>query len=188
MITLKPLTTLAAADLERIGPYYQSDQRYAVTRTETPEHFSISLDLISLDTPYRKGFMRGAGLIDYYQDMLAAGYSVGAYDGAYDGAHMVGLAIAYPEDWNRTLTLWEFHVEQRWRGQGIGRQMMAHIIARARAARLRVITLETSVSNVPAIRFYRRLGFAIDAVDLSYYSNDDLALGDVAIFMKYKLA
>jgi ribosomal protein S18 acetylase RimI-like enzyme len=46
---------------------------------------------------------------------------------------------------------------------------------------------ETQDTNQPAIAFYRAVGFEIEAVDLSYYTNHDLAGGEVAIFMKRKL-
>jgi len=41
---------------------------------------------------------------------------------------------------------------------------------------------------VPAIRAYRRLGFVLDAVDLSFYSNEDVAQENVAVFMKRYVA
>ena len=37
----------------------------------------------------------------------------------------------------------------------------------------RVIVCETQNTNAPAIDFYRRVGFEIGAVDLSYYTNKD---------------
>jgi hypothetical protein len=41
---------------------------------------------------------------------------------------------------------------------------------------------------VPAIRFYHALGFTLDGVDISFYSNDDLARGEIAVFMKKGVA
>jgi len=32
------------------------------------------------------------------------------------------------------------------------------------------------------------MGFELDGINLSYYSNDDVAAGEVAIFMKRKLS
>jgi ribosomal protein S18 acetylase RimI-like enzyme len=49
-----------------------------------------------------------------------------------------------------------------------------------------VMVCETN-TNVPAISFYRQVGFSMDGVDLSYYTNRDLTDGEVAIFMKRKL-
>jgi ribosomal protein S18 acetylase RimI-like enzyme len=73
------------------------------------------------------------------------------------------------------------------RGAGIGRQLMQVVLANARRVGCRVVVCETQNTNVPAIDFYRKVGFEIDAIDLSYYSNHDVHDGEVAIFMKYKL-
>ena len=48
----------------------------------------------------------------------------------------------------------------------------------------RVMVCETQNTNVPAIRFYRNIGFEVGAVDLSYYTNNDLTEFEVAVFMK----
>ncbi|MDE2700419.1 MAG: hypothetical protein OXI23_16220 [Gemmatimonadota bacterium] len=39
---------------------------------------------------------------------------------------------------------------------------------------------------MPAIDFYRGVGFEVEGVDLSYYTNSDVD-GEVAVFMKRKL-
>ena len=58
---------------------------------------------------------------------------------------------------------------------------------KAKEAGMRVIVCETQNYNVPAIEFYRKVGFEIEGIDLSYYSNRDMTEGEVAIFMKRKL-
>ena len=50
-----------------------------------------------------------------------------------------------------------------------------------------VMVCETQSTNVPAIEFYRKVGFEVEGIDLSYYSNDDAPDGEVANFMKRKL-
>lgn len=82
------------------------------------------------------------------------------------------------------MRVWEFHVAEAWRRQGIGRRLMDGVVETAVAHNLRVIVCETQSSNVPAIRVYRQLGFVLDALDLSFYSNDDLAKNEIAVFMK----
>jgi ribosomal protein S18 acetylase RimI-like enzyme len=47
--------------------------------------------------------------------------------------------------------------------------------------------VETQNTNVPAIRFYRSLGFHLEGIDVSFYSNDDLTSGEVALFLKRRL-
>jgi ribosomal protein S18 acetylase RimI-like enzyme len=58
----------------------------------------------------------------------------------------------------------------------------------ARDAELRVIGLETQNTNVPAIDAYRRMGFEVEGIDLSFYTNTDTLDGEVAIFMKRMLS
>ena len=64
---------------------------------------------------------------------------------------------------------------------------MDHVALHASEEGLRVLVCETQTTNVPAIDFYRSVGFELDGIDLSYYGNDDVAAGEVALFMKRKL-
>jgi streptothricin acetyltransferase len=54
----------------------------------------------------------------------------------------------------------------------------------SRETGLRAIVCETQNTNVPAIDFYRHIGFTLEGIDLSFYTNDDYLNGEVAIFMK----
>ena len=66
--------------------------------------------------------------------------------------------------------------------------MMSLLAESARAAGLRAIVCEAQNTNVPAIRFYRRLGFRLEGVDVSLYSNEDLQPGgSVAVIMKLRV-
>ena len=100
---------------------------------------------------------------------------------------LVGFAICEVIDWNNSLRIWEFHVMPEFHHQGIGRQLMNHVISSATRDRIRVVFLETQSTNVRAIRFYRSLGFLVDALDLSLYTNHDVEDGQVCFFMKRKL-
>lgn len=51
----------------------------------------------------------------------------------------------------------------------------------------RAIGLECPATNVPTIRFYRSVGFELDGLDLSLYSNSDAEQGEVCFYMKKKL-
>jgi ribosomal protein S18 acetylase RimI-like enzyme len=100
---------------------------------------------------------------------------------------MVGIAIAEKVDWNRSLWVWEFGVAETHRRRGIGRRLMEALADEAKEAGLRIMVCETQNTNVPAIAFYRKVGFEIEGIDLSYYSNSDMTEGEVAIFVKRKL-
>jgi ribosomal protein S18 acetylase RimI-like enzyme len=68
--------------------------------------------------------------------------------------------------------------------RGVGRQLVDALTEKARAVGLRTIVSGTQNTNIPAIRVYRRVGFHIEGIDLSYYSNDDYPDGEIALFMK----
>ncbi len=118
-----------------------------------------------------------------YTQICSAGFSFGAYDSEL----LVGLLIAEPQEWNRSLSVWEFHVAPSHRRAGIGRQLMAYAEDKAKHSGLRIIVCETQTTNATAIMVYRKLGFALEGIDISYYSNTDYPDGDIAVFMKRRL-
>lgn len=183
MIGIRPLRDLDPADVRRLDTGYSSPAHYVVRKTETAERTSIVLELAELDRPY----VRTSSVLDTelvrYGGIVREGFSFAAYD----DNEIVGMAIAEPRAWNRSLWVWEVLVKESLRRRGIGRQLMDALAAKAKAARLRVLVCETQNTNVPAIRFYRRVGFELDGIDLSYYTNEDVTSGEVAIFMKRKL-
>ena len=184
MIEIRPLASLSIDKVHEIGGGYTSTARYTVRKVEGVERTVFTLELTPLDSPYVKRWERSDFQEEErYRQIIAEGHSLGAYD----GDQLVGLAIAETRRWNSTLWVWEFHVAESHRRRGIGRQLMAAVVEEARQAGLRVVGLETQSTNLPAITFYRAVGFEIDALDLSLYTNTDAADGEVAIFMKRKL-
>ena len=57
----------------------------------------------------------------------------------------------------------------------------------ASRAGFRIIVCETQNTNPTAIKVYRKLGFRVEGVDISFYSNHDYPEGEIAIFMKRRL-
>jgi len=183
MITIDCLETIDWETLHRIMPGYTSTHKYAVSKSETEEQTVITLQLVELDAPYVCVWEEDEAEMKRYQGYAAQGSSLGAYD----EGKLVGLALTERRDWNRTLWVWEIGVEEEYRRQGIGRRLMDRLIDIAQAEGLRAISFETQNTNVPAIRFYRSVGCEIEAIDLSYYTNNDVTDGEVAIFMKRRV-
>jgi ribosomal protein S18 acetylase RimI-like enzyme len=184
MIEIHPLASLSADQVHEIGGGYTSPARYMVRKVESVERTVITLELTPLDSPYVKRWEKSDEEESArYQQFLAEGYSLGAYE----GEDLVGFALNEPRRWNNTLWVWEFHVAGSHRRRGIGRQLMEAVVVKARQGGFRVVGLETQSTNIPAISFYRAVGFEIDALDLSLYTNTDAIDGEVAIFMKKKL-
>lgn len=180
-IEIRPLKLSDLLAVTRMVVGYTSHEKYVVEKRESPEQTTISLRLEPLPQPYVKEFTTDEETMGIYRDLLRGKYCFGVYD----GAQMVAAAMAEYHVWNRTFWLWEFHVAEDHRGQGIGRQLMEFMCAEAYEAGARLVLAETQNTNVPAILFYRALGFAIEGIDLTYYDPENLAgAEEVAIFMK----
>jgi ribosomal protein S18 acetylase RimI-like enzyme len=184
MIEIHPLTSLTATDLKRIASGYSSDSKYAVVYTDSETRAFIDLQLVTLEEPH-------IGKYDHYDDETLRHYTQvfdkGYSFAAYDGDRLIGLIIAEPHLWNHSLWVCEFHVAETYRQRGIGRQLMECAAEKARQAGLRIIVCETQNTNATAIKVYRRLGFRLEGVDISYYTNNDYPDGDIAVFMKRRL-
>jgi ribosomal protein S18 acetylase RimI-like enzyme len=185
MIALRTLITFRPEEVERYVPGYISPEKYIVTRAETPDAAEVLFTLrrVTLDPPYIKRFPPEPELYPRYSEIIQAGTSLGAFD----GDQLVGVAIAEIQEWNETLWIWEFGVLESHRRQGIGLRMMDELAQRARGWGARIMLVETQNTNGPAIRFYRRAGFTFDALDLTYYSNNDTLEDEIALFMKRKI-
>jgi len=188
MVEIKPLSHLEARVIRRLNYGYTSSSVYIVNRDITPTDTTIRLERMELPQPFVKRWETDNAELSLLQDAVTAGFSLGAYSGSKDsGLDMVGIAIAEPRGWNRSLWVWELHVAPAYQRQGIGRRLMQTLIQKARESGLRILVCETQNTNAPAIAFYRKMGFEIEGIDLSYYTNQDLETGEVAIFMKYKI-
>lgn len=182
MLIIQPITQLDGGLLRRLITGYTTDAVYRASRTETDALTVFELRLTPLAQPYTKEY--GALLDDEAQRRYAALAAAGHAFGAFDGSACVGIAVTEPQPWNGSLNVWEFHITPASRGQGIGRRLMNAVLARARELALRTVVCETQTTNVPAIRFYRALGFTLDGLDLSLYANDAYPNGEMAVWLK----
>ena len=181
MIEIKKLKQLRRGDLHIMDGYVATD-RYHVSKTVTADEFCFTLKRQKLNEPYVKRWSFSKEDFRNYSELVNQGLSLGAYDAGW----LVGIAISEEIEWNRSLWIREFGVDESYRRKGVGRQLMEKIAEVAKAEGLRILVCETQNTNVSAIDFYRSVGFEVDGVDLSYYTNSDVD-GEVAVFMKRKL-
>ena len=184
MADIRQLYSVDQSLLERLIVGYTSDEAYQVIREEAPDLIRFELRLIPLERPFVKQYPLDTQMIAQYSALAVAGHAFGAFV----GETCVAIALCEPRPWNSSLNVHEFHIAPDFHRQGIGRALMAAVEEHARAEGMRRLVLETQTPNAPAIRFYRALGFTLDAVDISLYSGDDLARGEVAVFMKKEMA
>jgi ribosomal-protein-alanine N-acetyltransferase len=103
---------------------------------------------------------------------------------AVEEADPDGAIVGYACRWRVTdeVHLLNVAVHPERRGLGHGQELVAAVIAEARAARARVIYLEVRAGNVAARRLYRRLGFRDTGIRRGYYGP-----GQDAIAMELRL-
>jgi len=182
-VEIRALESLDPVDFKRIMIGYTTTRKYQPEKTETHEQTTITLRLTALSRPYVKVFPHPASGMERYQQIIKQGTSLGAYESGV----LVGLAIAERRDWNRSLWVWELGIDEEHRMVGLGRKLVDALTVLAKNLGLRVIVCETQSTNVTAIEFYRKTGFELDGIDLSYYTNYDTTIGEVAIFMKKRV-
>lgn len=184
MIEIRALTRLDLTDLKRIASGYSSDGKYVVVHTDSENRVSFDLRLVVLEQPYIKKYDHfDAETLEQYNKIIEKGYSFGAYDGDL----MVALLIAEGRLWNHSLWVYEFHTAETHRCLGIGKRLMECAAEKAIEAGLRIIVCETQNTNITAIKVYRKLGFRMEGIDISYYCNTDYPDGEIAVFMKRRL-
>ena len=98
---------------------------------------------------------------------------------AEDEGELVGVAATTYHAWNRRQVLDELHVSPGRRRQGIARRLLAGVVGTAQRNGAREVWAETQNVNVPAIRAYRRLGFALTGLDTTLYAGSD----EIALFL-----
>ena len=179
-IEIRTLTQISLKTLREIIVGYTTQEVFSVSKTESDDQIEFKLKLKPLTEPFTNPWQPDEEDMPGYRDAFQQGTCLAAFF----GKKIVGVAIAECREWNKALWVWEFHVHPDYHRRGIGWLMMEEMVDLAKEKGMRVLVCETQNTNVTAIRFYRAMGFTMDGVDLSYYSNEDYRKDSVAVFMK----
>jgi ribosomal protein S18 acetylase RimI-like enzyme len=184
MIEIQPIEKLNIEELRHIASGYSSEGKYVVNYSGAEDLTSFKISLVDLEQPFIKHYDH---IDDHtakrYSEVLEQGYSFSAFDRNL----LVGIVISEPRWWNQSLWVWEYHVADSYRLKGIGKKLLEAVISKARETGLRIVTCETQNTNAAAIKVYHQLGFRIEGIDISYYSNNDYPDREIAVFMKRRL-
>jgi ribosomal protein S18 acetylase RimI-like enzyme len=89
-------------------------------------------------------------------------------------------AVAY-EPWHQRLVLWFLYISPSHRRRGVGRALLERVEACGREQGATHVWLETSNVNVPGVRAYDRLGYALCGADALYYGS--YMPGETALYL-----
>lgn len=80
-----------------------------------------------------------------------------------------GFATIEHEPWHGRINLWFLYIQPAWRRRGVGRALLEVVEAYGREQGATHVWLETSNVNVPGVRAYERLGYALCGADVHHY-------------------
>jgi|GEM_PF-771681 len=81
--------------------------------------------------------------------------------GAFAGGRLVGFCLLSSEMIGNALQIYSIFVDRASRGKGIGSRLIAEAEGHCRSIGVKAIYLTTTLSNVKAIAFYRKIGYRI---------------------------
>jgi streptothricin acetyltransferase len=190
MYRLRPLLASDLPRLTEINPTFTSTSVLRVERTGLPPWQGWTLREEALATPYDKGdaYDFDPNERRHIQARLARGETclLLVAEHPYTG-RLVGILDVEEERWRSSGWIFNLMLDISVRRQGLGRRLVAEAIAWGRKRKLRALLLETQSNNVPACRFYMRMGFRLVGLHETYYTNHDLERDQFALFWAYAL-
>jgi len=116
-------------------------------------HYPGIISNAQIDYMLARGYSREA--LSHFLSEADAGLALAKRDGV-----AAGFVAWHPKD-RATMKLEKLYVMPESHGRGIGRALIEHVIACARAGRFARVALNVNRENAGAIRAYERCGFAI---------------------------
>lgn len=93
-----------------------------------------------------------------------------------EARELVGYVCRWLNEKGKEVEIHNVAVRPEWRRRSVGRRLVEHVVAEARAVGAERISLEVRVHNHPAIGLYRSLGFCETGKRRGYYANGEDAL------------
>jgi ribosomal protein S18 acetylase RimI-like enzyme len=87
-----------------------------------------------------------------------------------------GYIDLLPVPWQQMGWIANLAVEPAYRRRGIATALLRHGRQWARQEGLKLLQVEATTKNYPALRFYQKLGFQFCGFNDHYYSNQDIAV------------
>lgn len=186
-IVIRPLRHGDLIALDQIDPHFVSESYLDIEVEGDGLGATWRLVERPFEQPFRKeiGYRYDVSEIARTRMRLEEGQSLQLV--AERNGRLVAVLEVEPEEWRNTAILWALFVDASARGRGLGRLLFERAVEWARDRGFRALVLETQTNNVPALRFYQRLGCRIAGLDIFFYTNHDIENREVALFLYYDL-
>ena len=182
-IVCRNLTISEARRVARIPSGYENDRVFRLTRKSAATVQRWTLEETALPGTFRKTYDSG-DLDEWLRSYLESAPADSLhFEGAFVGREIQGLLTWNLIEWNETVWLIDIRSRPNFRRRGIGTALITELKALSQSLGVRGISVETQISNYPAIQFYRKHGFEICGFNDHLYSNADLARQDVALYL-----
>jgi len=186
MLAIRPLALADVARLGQIDANFTSDRFLDLQRSGSGLNVSWSLTERPLDPPFVSTDY-GVHAHEHAQIVQRVRAGDGLQLIVEDGSRAVAFVDVEWQRWRNAAFVWNILIDRAQRRQGLGMQLMQRIVDWARGAGLRAIVCETQTNNIAACRFYQKSGFRLCGVDDHFYSNEDIAVKEVALFWWYEI-
>ncbi len=136
------------------------------TADDLPHLADLLAELFALENDFHPGRNRQLrGLRMIFDDRAPGRLFVLRVDGQMAGMANALVTISTAEG-GRVLLLEDVIVRREYRGSGLGRRLVEHVMTWAREQGMTRITLLADRDNQAALDFYRKLGFAASHMDV----------------------
>jgi len=170
-ILIRELRFDELASLAELDASVPNDAVYDVVAGESG--VSLALQKRSLDPPADR-LTWGANEIASRLELWRENHRQGCkFWGAFVEGRLVGFCLLSSEVVGNTLQIYSIFVDRPCRGKGVGSRLMAEAEEHCRSTGVRAVYLTTTLGNVKAIEFYRKLGYGIVGIHARVYKEAD---------------
>ena len=115
---------------------------------------SVPMDLLLLADPSKEK------VLTYVQS--------GSCYAAYHDQDVIGVYVLLSLS-QQTVEIINVAVKESWQGKGIGKQLIHHAIAEAKAAGFHTIEIGTGNSSIQQLALYQKCGFRMTSIDHDFF-------------------
>lgn len=107
-------------------------------------------------------------LADPSKEKVLAYVQSGSCYTAYHEQDVIGVYVLLSLS-QQTVEIMNVAVKESWQGKGIGKQLIRHAIAEAKAAGFHTIEIGTGNSSIQQLALYQKCGFRLTSIDSDFF-------------------